>query len=246
MNRTAFLLALLFCLILWLPSYTRAEDEDIPDEDIEADDRIGFSSEAEAVSPGAIAPLTQYEFSFVVHNTSSNSYVQRWIGTVDLFMPSMGYVVDLDNVSEPDGLHFGTWQFAYYEAYGRQHLTWRNLGMWRTFFGDIREGEHLEFSFIATTDEGPTDGFQWKTIADSGEMAIGWFFVGIADDDVDDDVDDDDTSAPDDDTGDDDDGWSDDDDDDFGQLNDDNNDDDDEESETDDTDLTGSESSCGC
>ncbi len=226
-----------------------------------ADRAPGFHAEVEPTSPNAIAPLTEYEFSFVVANTSNDSYYQRWIGIVDLFLPSLNYVVDTSRVSEPDGLHDGVWEFAYSQSFGRQQLTWRNLGMWRIFYGDIREGEQLEFSFVAMTDDVPSGVFNWRATADSGEIDTGYFVIGEGDDDADDDDDDDDThplnddadddtASPDDDTeyagnddaGTDDDSWNHDDDQ-FGQLDD---DDDNEDSDSGDEDITGASSGCGC
>ncbi len=180
-------------------------DDDVNDD---ADDDSGdsFAAAGEFLSPDALGASEEYEFNFRVENTSNTiNNPDNWICEVDLFMPSGDYSLAEDMIADPDALHSGEWSHEVeYSEENKATIMWMHSGLnaSSSMVCDIHEGEALEFSFRATTDEGPTDGFDWRALSAGGEWATDQAFVSGDDDD--DDTDDDDVDAGDDDDDDDD------------------------------------------
>ncbi len=171
------------------------------------DDADSFSGTVTADSPEALEPSTEFDFSFMVENTSSsNDDAANWICEVDMFLPSHSYVLPLDGVSDPDSLHNGEWIHDIdFDANNRIVIMWMHSGLnlSSTAECDLHEDDALEFSFRAITDENATDGFGWRLYASGGASLMGTAYIGEeADDDNDDndDADDDDETDGDDDT----------------------------------------------
>jgi hypothetical protein len=165
-------------------------------------ERSMFSAGVRFSEPDVLAPATAYLFTFSVTNNSTTT--NQWIYDIELYMPSMGYLVDTTTLVAPAPLHqfMGSWEVDYYESAQGKEVQWTYVSTWRSFFGDIRESETLNLSFQATTDDQPTDGFPWYIASDSGTHAMGVAYIGsVTDDASDDSADDaqDDTVASDDD-----------------------------------------------
>jgi hypothetical protein len=136
----------------------------------------------------------------VSNTTSTSADGQHWIYLVEMFMPNPDYVISQD-VAVPDAIHGGgEWQADIFNNdAGEVGISWEFVtSTTSTGFGDIQEGDFLDFSFVATTDEAATDGFDWKLTTDTFEIATGTAYVGGEPTD-------DDTTPTDDATGDDDD-----------------------------------------
>ncbi len=214
-----------FVVIFALAPIAFAQDDDADS----FDGTVGFEA------PSALEPATEFEFGFVVHNSSSSVDDDlNWICAVDLFLPSPNYILPLDGISDPDSLHGGGWAHDIdFDDDNRIMIMWMHAGLRASTASgcDIREGESLEFAFKAVTDENATDGFDWRLFAAGGASRMGTSYIGSGDDD-DDDVNDD----VDDDTA----------------LNDDTDDDDEWPTADDDSSVSGDESddssgaSCGC
>ena len=168
--------------------------------------------------PAGLDPDTLYEFEFTVYNMSTYDPLVKgeWIYMVDLTMPSDDYNVDEMSLVAPTPLHGDpgegeyrilNWEVAFHAPYAT--ITWQCVdAMPHPAFhvGDIREGESLDFGFIATTDAAPSNCFQWVLYSDEGSTLEGSCpNFPPADDDDDDSGEDDDDSPDEDDTGDDDD-----------------------------------------
>jgi hypothetical protein len=143
----------------------------------DSDDSAGeFTGTLNFDTPIKMQGNTEYEFTFKVTNTTIIGASVRWIYAVELLMPSAGYTINADAISTPDSLHIDGWSFDFNKeeylhgwGHGRQSILWLNLGLTRSFFGDIREGEVMDFAFIALTDENATDGFDWTLTASDCE-----------------------------------------------------------------------------
>jgi hypothetical protein len=173
-----------------------AADDDAADDDAaDDDDADAFTAELAFTQPEALEADTTYDFSFEVMNTTTPGDVQRWIYQVDMFMPSADYALNEEDLSAPDALHDGEWSVEVREdSEGIPGLRWEYMGVSSSeSYGDIREGETLAFAFQATSDGVPTDGFDWRVIADSEEQVTGTAYINEPpdDDDTDDDADDD-------------------------------------------------------
>ena len=169
------------------------------------DDQDSFDGTVDFESPSALEPGTEFEFGFIVENTSNSTNNDlNWICEADLFLPSSSYTLPLDGVSDPDALHGGTWIHDIdFDTNNRIVIMWMHSGLSASSSAtcDIREGEALGFAFKAVTDENATDGFGWRLYASGGASLMGTAYVGTEgddddaddDDDVDDDISDDDT-----------------------------------------------------
>ncbi|MCZ7583730.1 MAG: hypothetical protein M5R36_10560 [Deltaproteobacteria bacterium] len=181
---------------------TASMDDDMDDDDATGD---GFSGTVEFDSPAALEANMSYEFNFRVTNTTdANAEGRHWIYLVEMFMPNADYAISQD-LSSPDALHPGSGEWSAEpqedQVTGQKGIRWQFTStMTSAAYGDIEEGDFLDFSFVATTDDLATDGFDWFLWADSGEFDEGTAFVGGegedddtgADDDLDDDGGDDD------------------------------------------------------
>ena len=183
------------------------DDDDVDDDDVDDDaaddDDVGeFEATVEFSSPEALEAAGDYEFTFRVTNTTTPGEMQRWIWDVEMYMPNSGYELDEAGLAAPNPLHGGEWEVDPLDDEGTAGIRWQYTGVATSeAYGDIREGEHLDFSFNATTDDGE-DGFPWRLLADTGEQLQGTAWVGeetepepdddSADDDVSGDDDDDD------------------------------------------------------
>jgi hypothetical protein len=180
---------------------TGATTDDATD-DVSDDDGEGFAGTIEFNAPAELKPTTQYQFEFKVSNTTNpNIDGTHWIYLVEMFMPNLEYLISAD-INVPDSLHGGgEWTADLFtnEA-NEQGILWEfNSQMTSAAYGDIQEGDFLDFSFAATTDAAATDGFDWRLETDMHEFATGTAYVGtgVVDDDTepvtgDDDDDDDD------------------------------------------------------
>ncbi|MCL4234889.1 MAG: hypothetical protein KJ042_10255 [Deltaproteobacteria bacterium] len=171
-----------------------------------------FRADVDFVSMGTVYPGVSVDFHVRVTNETWEAPEPERIRRFEIHMPSMLYSVLAFDIPSPDPLHpesGGVWSAEYADNGGVGFITWRFLTDAILQGGDIEEGEHLDFTFTAITDEIPSDGFVWMVESDSLATAEGLAYFGDADDD-DDDTDDD----SDDDDGDDDDWYPDDDEDD--------------------------------
>ena len=196
-------------------------DDDVDDDtDDDVDDDAGddFSATLDFNNPVLLTGARLYDFEFIVANTTTPGPIQRWINGVDLYMPSDAYAIDA--VHAPDALHWGSWAHELLPGdAGDIGIRWSfTSGGSSAAYGDIREGESLEFAFAATTDVEASDGFDYRIVADSGEYISGTACIVAGCDEADDDAADDDAHDDDlhadDDAGTDDDAGGDDDDDD--------------------------------
>ena len=164
-----------------------------------------YASTVDFVMPEALDAEAMYEFIFEVTN---NAVAERekadWIKQVDLMMPSQEYVVDENELTAPNPLYGDTddvteidrWEVSFDS--NTSTITWQCFGVVTSAeYGDIREGDTLSFSFVATTDVNEdgiaTDGFNWILYSDEGNMVSGTSYIGedsLDDDDNDDDNDD--------------------------------------------------------
>ena len=176
-----------FVVIFALAPTAFAQDDDADS----FDGAVGFEA------PFALEPATEFEFGFVVENTSSSVNDDlNWICAVDMFLPSPNYILPLDGVSDPDSLHGGGWAHDIdFDSNNRIMIMWMHAGLQASTASgcDIREGESIEFAFKAVTDENATDGFDWRLFAAGGASRMGTSYIGGGDDDddVNDDADDD-------------------------------------------------------
>ncbi|MCC6157907.1 MAG: hypothetical protein IT350_07625 [Deltaproteobacteria bacterium] len=171
-----------------------------------------FRADVDFVSMGTVYPEVATDFHVRVTNETWEAPEAERIRRFEIHMPSMLYAVLSVDLSSPDPLHpesGGVWTAEYADNAGVGFITWRFLTDNLLQGGDIEEGEHLDFTFTAITDEILSDGFVWMVESDTSATAEGLAYFGDADDD-DDDSDDD----SDDDNGDDDDWYPDDDEDD--------------------------------
>ena len=208
-------LILSFALAFSAVAFAQEDDDVLADDDVVADDdAAGTTFEDSTVTftnPAAIDANTQYTFEFQVFNAAQEVTKGEkgiWINKVEMVLPSEEYVLAEEGQPiEPDCLH--SEYCDYWEAifdYSNNVITWQSFGMVTTVeYGDIREQDVQTFSFIATTDAGPTDGFAWTLWGDDESFVEGeWEFGGVVDDDtiepdddvdVDDDGDDDDSGG---------------------------------------------------
>jgi hypothetical protein len=170
-----------------------AADDDAADDDV-ADDDVADPFTLTGTANGNAPPLTleantAYEFAFDVFNASGGAVA---IKKVDITLPSVAYVLDTANLHAPDALHpdNGSWAVDFDDI--SYTITWEFSGVVSSVeVGDIKEGEMLTFSFMATTDADATDGFAWVLTGDdqATTMVSDTFYFG-----------DDDETPPDDDT----------------------------------------------
>jgi len=136
-------------------------------------------SYVEFTSPESLEPDTTYLFSFTVFNAEESVCDPKceWIYKVSLIMPSTDYDVNVSELDAPDPMHGdiseGQYKIERWEAQyniNSSTISWQCFGAVTTAnYGDIREGEVLDFEFIVTTDEQATDGFMWTLYDDTGE-----------------------------------------------------------------------------
>lgn len=170
------------------------------------DDPFGLTGYADGNMPPLVLDNnTEYTFAFDVFNQSGGDVA---IQIVEITLPSDGYTLDEGDLEAPEALHPSEheWDVDYdddnytikWESSGAGHNSTADLG-------DIREGEMLQFSFVATTDsnKAATDGFAWTlTGDDNGETeSSGFFEFGEAAPDDDDDSSGDDDDNDDNDSG---------------------------------------------
>lgn len=221
------LLALTFALVLAFSAFAFAQDDTATTDDTTADDATddatddsdddaagAFAATMAFTSPVSLEAEIEYEFEFTVTNTTNvGANVHEWIEMLDLYMPSEEYAIDTDSLAAPDDLHGGSWSVR---TLPLDDATATPIGIRWQFttnstsaaYGDIREGETLEFAFRAKSDASATDGFNYKIYSDSGADVQGKACITTdcgetTDDTASDDTDDD---AADDDDDDDDDG----------------------------------------
>ena len=169
------------------------------------DDPFGLTGYADGQGPPLVLDNnTTYEFAFDVFNQSGGDVN---IKMVEISLPTAGYELDEVALEAPGALHpENEWDVSYDE--GDFTITWESSGAGHNStadIGDIREGEMLQFSFVATTDsnKAATDGFPYVlTGDDSGETVVqGLFEFGQAPADDDDDTGDEDDDDDDNDSG---------------------------------------------
>ena len=196
-------LVLLSALAVGVVAYAQedddAVDDDATDDDAADDDAGGFdASTVIFTAPTALEPNSPYTFEFDVFNAAPQGEEKGiWIRQVDMTLPE-DYVLaeDADQPAPPDCLNPGPdcdhWEVTFDSQTNK--ITWQSFGQVSTVnFGDIREQDTQTFSFIATTDEGPTNLFEWVLTGDDGSFVEGESSIGTTDDDsVDDDAADDD------------------------------------------------------
>ncbi len=194
-----------------------SDDDSDDDNDDDNDDDAEFTASLAFDSPTELLPSTDYEFEFTVENTTSESETHHWIIRIEMFMPASDYVIDYDNVSAPEAIHEGEWEFEDIMDDGYPGIRWQFSGIVTSeTYGDIRdadarmfanaadEGDIPEdeslggFTFTATTDEAGTDGFPWAVWSGDGLFFMDKTCVvaancADADDDADDDTLDDDS-----------------------------------------------------
>jgi len=170
------------------------------DDDATADDDTGggaattFEDSYLDFQPVAVFEANStYEFSVDVHNmatAASGGQKEKleWIKKVELTMASTDYAVDEANLTAPDPLYPAEtdhWDVLLDPT--TQKITWEAFGVVSSVeYGDIREGDVLTFTFTATTDAGPSDGFEWLLVGDMGTPVSGKAYVkeGPSDDDA--------------------------------------------------------------
>lgn len=154
-----------------------------------------FRADVDFVSMGTVYPQVSVDFHVRVTNETWEAPVAESIRRFEIHMPSMLYSVIAFDIPSPDPLHpesGGVWSAEYSDNAGVGFITWRFLTDAILQGGDIREGEHLDFTFTAITDEIPSDGFVWMVESDTLSTAEGIAYFGDADDDDDSDDDSDD------------------------------------------------------
>jgi len=199
-------------MVLAMIGFAAAADDD----SAPADDDSGttfMDSTLDFTSPQAIEASTEYEFIFDVTNKAmplkADQEKQEWIKKVDLAMPTADYAVNQDALVAPDPLHGdaseGDYRIDHWDVLfnpDTNAITWTAFGVATSVeYGDIREGDVLSFTFKATTDAIPTDGFAWTPYGDMGDNVNGIAYIVEQGDDDDSGPDDDDTGDDDDDTG---------------------------------------------
>ena len=191
-------LALVFSAVAYAQEDDDAADDDAADDDIAADDDAADddfdASDVTFNNPAGLDANSTYEFEFEVFNAAeavTKGEKGIWINKVVMELPNEDYVLagDEEQPDAPDCLNAGEY-CDYWEAIfdsANNTITWQSFGMVTTVeYGDIREQDVQTFSFIATTDADPTDGFAWTLWGDNGAFVQGiWNFPeGPDDDDV--------------------------------------------------------------
>jgi len=190
-------------LFLVLASTTFAQDTDIDD-----DAAVSFAdSSVTLTEPPYFCANTEYTFKIQVFNAAAipePGEIGIGIKQIDYILPSADWTYHEDGQPLPPApLHpekVEKWALSFDPA--MQTITWQTISLVSTGeYGDIREQDVLGFSFIATTDGGPTDGFAWTLFGDdaAGSTVSGTWFWSDSDG-----KDCDDSEAPDDDADDDD------------------------------------------
>lgn len=174
MSKKFLLIALMMASVFAMSGMVMAQDEP-----------FGLTGTAGGASAVTLQPDTAYEFAFEVSNTAGGDVA---IKKVDITLPNTSYV--LGDYAAPDALHPEDveWGVEFDEDSGM--ISWETSGvgaMSSAEIGDIREGEMLSFSFMATTDADASDGFTWTLTGDDNgaTMVSGIYtFEGGDDDDV--------------------------------------------------------------
>ena len=157
--------------------------------------------------PTDLAASTEYTFVFTVFNALPGpGDPPVAVRQIDIVLPTADYAYSDDQPAPPTPLHpdvVERWEATFDAA--SHTVTWQTFAMGSgEVVGDIREQESLTFSFVATTDATPTDGFAWTLTADdvANSTASGiWYFNELPDDDTgDNDTADDDAADDDNDT----------------------------------------------
>ncbi len=213
------LVSLMLAMMLVVPVAGFAQDDDVTDDDAADDDATdddaadddaadddatgeGFDGTLEFMSPDALAPNSEYNFEFRVTNTTSAEVDgDHWIYLVEIYMPSPEYAINGELMS-PTALHDGDWTAELLEdVTDSPGIRWMHSSVVTSAaFGDIREGEYLDFAFTATSDAEGSDGFDFRLVTQNDDFVTGTAYVGDEPDD------DDTTDEGDDDDDDDDDG----------------------------------------
>jgi hypothetical protein len=213
MAKKLLFIMLMLSLVLVLHSAALAQEDDDDDnddnDDATDDDDMGGTFEDSYLafdSPTEIEGDTEYEFNLTVYNAATfeeKGKQGEWIYAIDLAMPSVDYVVSTDTLAGPDPIHGSTgdeFEITGWEANFDPSLatiSWQCFGVVTSAnYGDIREGDLLQFQFMATTDTDATDGFPWVIHGDMGTDVEGKAYIGEEPVDDDDDDDDDDTDTP--------------------------------------------------
>ncbi len=212
--------SLMVAMLMAVPVVALAQDDDAQDDDAADDDADddattdddaadddstggGFSGTLDFASPDALAPNTEFNFEFRVENTTSAEVEgDHWIYLVEIYMPSPEYAIN-GNLMAPDAIHGGEWTAELLEdVTDSPGIRWMHSNVVTSAaYGDIREGEYLDFAFNATTDAEGSDGFDFRLVTQNDDFVTGTAYIGEEPGD-----DDDTTDAGDDDDDDDDDG----------------------------------------
>jgi len=204
-------LILSFVLAFSTVAFAQSDDDAGDDDVVVDDDAAGTTFEDSTViftNPAELDANAEYTFEFQVFNAAQAATDKGekgiWINKVEVVLPNTEYILagEDDQPMAPDCLNSGDY-CDYWEAIfdsTNNMITWQSFGMVTTVeYGDIREQDVQTFSFIATTDAGPTDGFAWTLWGDDGSFVEGIWDFGVDDDDTDID---DDITPDDDDSGD--------------------------------------------
>jgi hypothetical protein len=211
-----------FVFVLGMSAFAMAQDDTAVADDTMADDTSAADDDASGVfaatfeftAPEALTADMEYDFSFTVANTTTGD-VQRWIYDIEMYLPTINYsLLNADSIPAPTALHDGEWTAERVtdetDNGTFEGIHWQFNGtMTSESYGDIREGDSLDFNFSAKTDADASDGFPWRMIAlDENEVTYdltGTSYVGGDDDtttdDTGDDTADDDLGGGDDDDG---------------------------------------------
>jgi len=176
-------MALTMALVFALSGFAFAQDDDTAgDDDTTEGDPFSLTGTANGEYPVVLASETEYEFAFEVFNEGGGEVA---IKNVAITLPTTSYAIGAYEETF-DGVHDGYfWQAAFDEDTAT--ISWEAFGATSSVeMGDIQEGDMLTFSFFATTDTEPNDGFSWVlTGDDAGATVVNgiWFFGEVADDD---------------------------------------------------------------
>jgi hypothetical protein len=145
---------------------------------------------------------TTFGFGFYAMNAAEQNTPDKWIYKIEVYLPSADYEVDETSVTAPGVLHGNDpdyptdeWLWNYNDDPDGPSIVWMNTSpVTSEQIGDLRAGESLTFTFRATTDAVPTDGFHWALTSAGGDFVTGVSYIGLAPDDDDDNNNDDDNN----------------------------------------------------
>jgi hypothetical protein len=148
-----------------------------------------FNAYLEFTTPRILQTETEYEFNFTVINTTlAGADVHHWIKEIEVWMPSMDYKIAWSVNPDPVNQFDGHWESEILTDADENTIAinWFFFSENPDNYGDIAEGEILEFEFRAETDAVVTDGFDYKIVADSNDEVSGTAYITTEIDDDDD------------------------------------------------------------